>query len=127
MKKYFTVVDLCVVFIIAIICSAGAFVSAHMASSEHKTIIIEVEGKVFARYSMDNLPEKPREINIKTKYGKNILSISREGAYMVYSDCLNQIDVKQGKIFKVGEALVCAPHKLVVYIDGKNELDAVSG
>ena len=124
MFKYFTVTDFIIAALICIICAAGLKISEGQASAEK--IIIETNGKVYASYSLNSPEDKPQDIEINTVYGKNILRIDREGADMIYSDCPNQIDVKHKKITKPGEIIVCAPHRLTVYISGESETDAVS-
>ena len=96
-------------------------------SGEGKRIVIELDGKVYAEYNMESLGSTPKEITISSKYGKNILAIDKYGADMIYSDCPLQIDVNHRKITAPGETIVCAPHKLVVYISGESRFDAVTG
>ena len=124
MTKYFTVTDFIVAALICLICSAGLVLSAGHSFAEK--IVVETNGKIYASYSLNSLGDKPQDIEINTDFGKNILRIDREGADMIYSDCPNQIDVKHKKITKPGEIIVCAPHRLTVYISGKTETDAVS-
>lgn len=46
----------------------------------------------------------------------NIITIKNREVYMKSSDCPDQICVKQGKIKKQGESIICLPHKLVIRI-----------
>ncbi len=124
MKQYFTFTDLLIATVIVIICAIGLKTTASTDSAEK--IIIETDGKIYASYNLKSLGKEARDIEINTKYGKNILRIDCEGADMIYSDCLNQIDVRHKKITKSGEIIVCAPHRLTVYISGSGEADAVS-
>ncbi len=126
MKKYFTLTDFLITAVIGVICMAGIFWGLKDAGKKDNTIVIEVDGKVFASYKMDALKTTAKAININTKYGKNTLEIDNGGAKMLYSDCPQQIDVLHGKITKPGEVIVCAPHRLVVYIEGEKMADAVS-
>ena len=124
MKKYFTVTDFLIALCILVICTAGLLTAAKGSAAEK--IVIEVDGKAYASYDISSLGDKPRDIEINTKYGKNILRIDSGGADMIYADCVNQIDVRHKKITKPGEMIVCAPHRLTVYISGDGEADAVS-
>ena len=124
MGKYFTFTDFCVIAVCLLLTLGVITLTAE--GEEGRRIVIETDGKVYASYDMATLGDAAMEIHINTKYGKNILSIDSEGADMIYSDCDLQVDVKHKKISKPGEAIVCAPHRLTVYIDGKSETDAVS-
>ena len=45
------------------------------------------------------------------------------------ADCPDRLCVKQGRIKKVGESIVCLPHKVVIEIVGEKEeagVDAVT-
>ena len=123
--KFFTFKDLAVIFIVCVFSIGSAFFV--FGKGEAENIVIELDGKVYAVYNMRQLGKTPREISINSKYGRNVLAIDRTGADMVYSDCPQQIDVKHRKIRIPGETIVCAPHKLVVYITGESEFDAVTG
>ena len=124
MKKYFSLADFIIALIVCIL--SIIIIIAFSTNIESGTdIVIEVNGKIYASYNMQTI-KSPREIHIKTEYGENTLLIDKEGAKMIYSDCHGQNDVKQGKIYKPGQTIVCAPHKLVVYISGETDMDAVT-
>ena len=125
MKRYFTVTDILIAVVVFAMCLCGMLVFARGNVNSGKSIVIETDGKVYGKYNMDTLAE-PKEITIETKYGENVLRIDSEGADMIFSDCEMQIDVRHRKISNPGEIIVCAPHKLTVYIEGKNEYDGIS-
>lgn len=50
--------------------------------------------------------------------GYNILVIKNGVAFMKDADCPDKNCVHQGKISKVGETIVCMPHKVVIEIKG---------
>lgn len=123
MKKYFGPADIIFALTVCIISLAVIFIPGIKKSGTE--IVIEVNGKTYASYNMQTI-ETPREIHIKTEYGENTLLIDKDGAKMIYSDCYGQNDVKQGKIYKPGQTIVCAPHKLIVYIGGETDIDAIT-
>jgi len=85
----------------------------------NKYLIIKADNEILVRR---DLPvEKKETIRIKTKYGYNIIEIDKDVVRIIESDCHNQICVKDGSISKVGEVLVCLPHKLIVEIKGKSD------
>jgi len=59
--------------------------------------------------------------------GYNLLVIEDGCAYISEADCPDGLCMKQGRIDKDGQALICLPHKLTVRIEGgeKAELDGV--
>ncbi|MBQ3053757.1 MAG: NusG domain II-containing protein [Clostridia bacterium] len=122
-KKFFTPLDILIAVIIFAICLSGLVLTFNRGGEK---IVIQAEGKIYGEYDLASLSTKSKTVEIKTKYGKNVLEIDCYGADMIYADCENQIDVKHRKITKAGESLVCAPHKVVVYIDGKGGADGVS-
>ena len=64
--------------------------------------------------------EEEKHIPIITKYGENIIHASKDGIYMEEADCPDQVCLRDGTISKVGQSLVCLPHKLIVEIKGEN-------
>lgn len=56
------------------------------------------------------------EVEIKTGDGINVLVIENGEAYIKSANCPDKICVSHRKISKVGETIVCLPHKLVVEI-----------
>ncbi len=122
MRKYVSVVDLCVIIVVLVL---SVIFLAGLNEADGEKIIIELDGEIYASYDMKTIVGS-KEIHIKTKYGENKLLIDKNGAEMVYSDCPEKIDIKQGKITKAGQTIVCAPHHLVVYITGESEYDAVA-
>lgn len=59
---------------------------------------------------------KNQEIEIKTDKGKNIVWIHDNCVEMKEADCPDKYCVKQGKITKTRQNIVCLPHKVVVEI-----------
>ena len=57
------------------------------------------------------------------------LKVSEGKIYMEDSDCPDKVCIKTGKIFRVGESIVCVPNMVSVKItgDGDTGADAVAG
>ncbi len=124
-SSFLSVSDIIIILTVCVI-SLVSF-TAFNSDDKGETIVIEQSGKVYGSYNMASLEDTPREIVIKSKYGENILAVDNKGAEMIYSNCLRQVDVRRGKIDAPGEIIVCAPHRLVVYITGKSNIDAITG
>ncbi len=78
---------------------------------------IYVDGQLQAGYNFRALAE-PVEYVCQTQHGYNKIVIDGKGAYVAESDCADQTEVKQGRIFKANTALVCLPNRLMVRIVG---------
>lgn len=84
-----------------------------------------VDGEEVGRWSLE---ESVNEV-LQTANGQNRLIIEDGKAYVTEADCPDGICVKQGKISRTGQTIVCLPHKLVIEIEGKaeeNGIDAVA-
>lgn len=86
--------------------------------------VVEVDGREYCRLSL--LEDGEREI--VTQWGSNWLVIQKGKAYIREADCKNQVCVHTKPIDQTGESIVCLPHKVNIYITGKNEseTDAVT-
>ncbi len=125
LKNYFTFTDLIIILVVCIFSLSPLILVSGKGNA--KTVVIELDGKIYASYNIQAMGNETKEVKINSKYGKNILQIDKNGADMIFSDCDLQIDVKHEKITSPGEILVCAPHKLVVYMSGESKLDGISG
>jgi hypothetical protein len=66
--------------------------------------------------------------SIDNELGKNIIEIKNGEVRIIDADCPDKMCVKAYAISKLGQSLICLPHKLVVRIigEGKQETDEVS-
>ena len=109
--------------IVAIIC---AIVMQVFVKKDGNVAVVSIDGQVYKELSLNVNTEL--EINEANGVdGYNILVIDNGYAYMKDADCVNKICVHQGKINKVGETIVCLPHKVVIEIKGETtELDGIA-
>lgn len=67
------------------------------------------------------------EILIHGNPGDNVLVIQDGKAYMKEASCENHVCIRQGKISKKGETIICLPNQIFVEVSSKNqEMDAVA-
>ena len=95
-----------------------------MLSSKGSEVVVYEDGKELYRYSLsDNIRQE-----IISSAGVNVLIIENGECYLEDADCPDKLCVKQGKIDKVGESIVCLPHKVVITIEGEggSEYDATA-
>ena len=58
----------------------------------------------------------------------NEIELSPEGVRICSASCPDKLCVKQGKITKAGQSVICLPNRVSVYLTGeKAEVDAVVG
>ena len=109
-RKLFTLLDVVLIFsVIFISIVLGVIFSSRQSG---KTAVISVEEKVVASLKLNiNATEE-----IKTDYGYNLVVIENGKCFIKNADCRDGICVSRGKINKVGESIVCLPHKLIVEI-----------
>ena len=94
----------------------------------NKTVVISIDGEKKSEYP---LKEDGVYLLEGSHLGTNKLVIKDGEAYIEEASCPDKQCVKQGKISKAGEMLVCLPNRVVVKIIHANEeepvIDGVSG
>ena len=107
--------DIIVIFtLIIIFCFSFVYINKSFITTEDKYISVQVNGE---------------EINpIRTSFGLNILEVDNDGVRVIEASCPDKLDVKFGKINKVGQAIICMPNRLVIQIKSRqnNDLDVVN-
>lgn len=102
-----------IILVILIIIAIGSWIGV--------TVLFDVNGD-YVEVILDNRVEKVISLNEEGDYEledgdhSNIITIKNREVYMKSSDCPDQVCVKQGKIKKQGESIICLPHKLVIRI-----------
>ena len=97
----------------------GYFLTGAALAGTQKKVVIESEGELFAEYPMT----ENKIVDVK---GHNKVEITPDYVRVIYADCPEQTDVKQGKISVPGSIIVCLPNKMTVRIVGETEIDAIS-
>ncbi|WP_438497371.1 NusG domain II-containing protein [Paenibacillus sp. IHBB 3054] len=100
----------------------------HYAQGDLKAVIT-VNGK---EYKTVSLTKEEQIIEMKTKFGHNILKLYDYGIQMTYSDAPLPIALEMGFISRPRQQIICIPARLMVEvvnpdrsIDDDDELDAV--
>lgn len=104
-----------IVLILAVI--SLIFIRNQGLSTDDKYLSIQVNGEEVKKVIFDK-KIIGKQIPMQTKYGYNLIEIGDESVRVIDADCPDKIDVKQGSISKIGETIVCLPHKLVLEIKG---------
>ena len=102
-----------IILIVLIVIAIGSWIAV--------TVLFDVNGD-YVEVIVDNHVQKVISLNDDGEYQvddgeySNIITIKNREVYMKSSDCPDQICVKQSKIKKQGESIICLPHKLVIRI-----------
>lgn len=77
-------------------------------------VTVTVDGEWYGSYSL----KQEKQIRIETDDGQhiNVLQIADNTVWMEEADCPDKICVEHKAIHRVGESIVCLPHKVVVEI-----------
>lgn len=89
-------------------------------SPDADRIIIKVHGETYKIIRIDEI-KYGEVIEIKTKYGYNMIEMTKEGIRIIDADCSNHTCIKQGAINRPGASLVCVPNYLTVTLAGRDE------
>lgn len=85
---------------------------------------IKVNGKLYKNISLSSFTGE-KTVNIKTDHGNNTILIKNNAIQIIKADCRDSICIKKGIVSKVGDSIVCLPHKLIIEIKG-DEKDSYS-
>ncbi len=124
--KIITKYDICIIFFLLLtVMLSYCTIGLTAAADTPETLEITVDGKLYASYKLNDI-SVPETVNIDTQFGKNTLKITHDGAEMTDSNCKDRLDVKCGKITKVGQIIICIPNRVTVRLLGKEKVDRVT-
>lgn len=109
--------DLFIIIGFLILSGLGIF---FMPKKQGSKLVVKVDGQVLYTKSFSN---ETVEKKIETVYGYNLLEIGPDYVQVISASCPNKLDVKQGKISRVGESIICLPNHLLVTIEGEVDED----
>lgn len=98
------------------------FFKTSQKGSKNNYAIIQVDGKIHKKIDLSKV-KKSEKVNLNLPNGKNTLLIKSNSIQMDSANCNDALCVKQGNISKVGQTIICLPHKLIIEIKG-DELDS---
>jgi len=65
-------------------------------------------------------------VEVEGPLGITRITVEKKHVWISQASCPRKICMRQGKISKPGESLVCLPNQIVVSIEGSAKTDAVS-
>ena len=121
-------------WLLAIVVAIAAIFIVPLMNKAHKD---PGEGKQYARVTVDGKPyemleltNETQELEIKTKYGYNLLVVHDGGIEMTDADCPDKLCLTFGHIKNLGQTIICLPHRVMVEIVNDNgsggEVDGVA-
>lgn len=114
-----------IIFVFIALISIACFVFVQSITKEQgSTVVIEINGEVVKKLDLDT----DTIYEVEDGDGYNIIEIKNGKVSVTESNCKDQICVNMPAISKVGQSIICLPHKLVVRIEGdEQKIDGVSG
>ena len=106
----------------AIIAAAGIWLFYSAGAEKGLTAVVTVDGEVKAEFPLDE--SEAMGTGIHTELGFNFVHVEYGQVWITEADCRDQICVNHKRIEKVGETIVCLPHKMVVEVVGEGEAEA---
>jgi len=94
------------------------------SGSQGMQAVVEVDGREYGRYSLQE--KNGKTLAIRTEFGYNKIVIENGSVKVTESDCPDHLEMAAGSIQNNGEMLVCLPNRLVIRIEGKGSVDAVT-
>ena len=127
LKKRFGKNDIILLLILlGIIALVTVLLLSKRSKEEGAVFIIEVDGAEYARYPIDAELSVP----VLDENGTEVNTVSISGGYakMTYANCPDQLCVHQKKIHALSETIVCLPNRVVVRVEGAEEvqLDSIA-
>lgn len=106
--------------VLGVLLLALLLLAASFLLQKGAVVVVTVNGAETASYSLKENGEYPLEGD----GGSNLLQINDGAVRIKEADCPDRLCVKQGRIDKAGQSIICLPHKLVVTIRGREEPEA---
>lgn len=110
---------------VLILISSLIILSVNFFSKKGLNCVVKVDGKTVNSYSL----LEDLEVTV-SGYNNldNVLEIKNGEAFVSHALCPDGLCVKQGKISKTGQTIVCLPNRVVIEITGEDraEVDFVS-
>ncbi len=107
-----------ILVVIALAAAACIYLFYSAGAEKGLTAVVTVDGEWKAELPLDG---GENIASIETEWGYNIVASKGGEVFVTEADCRDQICVEHKKISRVGETIVCLPHKLVVEIIGEGE------
>ena len=107
-----------IVLLIILLALGGLFSYGSMALSKPgDTLVVTLNGKVYGTYPLS----KNGTYTVKDGSHINKITIKDGKAQMTFSNCPGGKCLKDGRISKTNQSIVCLPHRLVLTVKGGDD------
>jgi len=106
-----------VVLVIMSILGVGYYFYINSMGDE-RYVNIYLENKLY--HSIELTSETDEFITVESEYGINKIHIYNNGFEVIYADCPDKDDVREGFVNLPGYAVICLPNKLKIIIEDNN-------
>jgi len=106
-----------IVFFVMVAIGTGIYLYAVQENPDVLKLQIIIDGEIVEEYDDLLKDEVYKEIVLDTG---NTIVIDNGQVYVEEADCPDGLCVKQGKIRRAGESIICLPHKLIIRIVGES-------
>ena len=119
---FFKKADIFLFLVLVLLGVLSVFAVRSSPVSQPGTAVITVDGKLYGRYSLSI----DRQIEVRTQYGFNTVTISSGSVCVTDSDCPGHDCERFGAISNPRQVILCIPHRLCITIEGATDIDAFS-
>ena len=117
-----------ILYLILAVVTAGLLIWHFATPPKGKQVEVRVEGKVLGTYALD----VDKTFFIGEKGHRNFVVIKDGAVQVTEADCPDKVCVNKGKISRVGESIICLPHRVVIEVtsdenpSGEGEVDVIA-
>ncbi|MDL2225877.1 NusG domain II-containing protein [Eubacteriales bacterium OttesenSCG-928-M02] len=114
--------DIPIILIIVLIGLAGWLVASSRPTGAYG--VVSVDGEEVYRAPLSDAGQ----YTVQNQYGTNTISFGDGTVQIHAATCPDQLCVHRGRLFRVGEAAVCLPNHVVVFVvgEGEPEVDTIA-
>ncbi|MGC8972091.1 MAG: NusG domain II-containing protein [bacterium] len=98
------------------------YLFSRINSSRGEIVLIQVNGRDFLRLPIS----QNRIVKVSGPLGTSIIEIKDNKVRMLSSPCPDKLCVKEGYISKPCQVIICVPNRIVIKIEGRANLDALT-
>lgn len=110
------------ILLICFLVSLSAFLLLKKSSQKNLQVVIYKDGKILASSPLSH----DKIFTFDARYGKYVVEIKKGKVYVRETHCPLKICKKMSPISKPGEVIVCIPNRIIIKIEGKAKVDAIT-
>jgi len=111
-----------ILILILVVLGAGSWLAIRFLKDQNSPSAI----KIRTSDEKFEIPLKDTSLVIPGPLGETEVRIEDKKVWVTKASCPNKLCMRQGKISRPGEAIICLPNRIVISIQGKSKLDAIT-